>query len=103
MKTLTFKNTKTVDFVESSTLDSLVTVVSSFADLDAIRKEFMTADNLIGGTFDGETVAQRVYTGVTTSAKADGDISATFTTRPFTHDEVVDARLADLEQVVADM
>lgn len=95
-KVLKFVDGTTVSFTDTSTLSNMTAVVSKFADLDPIRKAFETADNLISGTFDGESIAQVVYTGCNASV-ADGNITAHFTTRPFTHDEIVDARLADLE------
>lgn len=103
MKTLTFKDKKTFNFVDASTIGSLQIIVSSFADLDEIKKEFETENNLIGGTFDGAAIAQTIYTGVTASAGESGNITATFNTRPYTQDEIFDARLTDLETVVADM
>lgn len=103
MKALKFKNGNTVNFTDGSTLGSLVIIVSSFADLDAIKKDFETPDNLIGGSFDGKTIAQTLYTGVSASAEDTGNIIATFTTREFTHDEITDSRIADLEDAVASM
>lgn len=103
MKELKFKDKKTFTFTDASSLESLVTVVNNYSELDAIKNEFEAENNLIGGIFDGEAISQRVYTGVTTAAEASGNITAVFTTRPYTHDEIVDARLADLEDAVADM
>ena len=101
MKKLVFRSGNEVEFTDASTISAMVAVVAKFADLDAIKAEFETADNLIGGTFDGNSIARVVYTGVSVSAGPSGNITATFKTRAFTHDEIVDSRLSDLEDAIA--
>lgn len=103
MKTLKFKNGKTFDFRDTSTINTLVYDCTTFAALDAIKAEFEKADNLIGGTFDGENISQIVYTGAQVELAADGTIVARFTTRAYTNDEIVNHRLSDLEDTVAEL
>ena len=103
MKTLTFKNGKTFDFRDTSTINTLVFDATTFAALDAIKAQFEVADNLIGGTFDGEPVTGVVYTGAQVELAADGAIVARFTTRAYTNDEIVNQRLSDLEDTVAEL
>lgn len=103
MKTLTFKNGKAFDFRDSSTINTLVFDATTFAALDAIKAEFEKADNLIGGTFDGENISQIVYTGAQVELAADGAIVARFTARAYTNDEIVNQRLSDLEDTVAEL
>ena len=103
MKTLTFKNGKTFDFRDTSTINTLVYDCTTFAVLDAIKAEFEKADNLIGGTFDGENISQVVYTGAQVELAADGAIVARFTSRAYTNDEIVNQRLSDLEDAMADL
>ena len=103
MKTLTFKNGKAFDFRDSSTINTLVFDATTFAALDAIKDEFEKADNLIGGTFDGENISQIVYTGAQVELAADGAIVARFTTRAYTNEEIVNQRLSDLEDTVAEL
>lgn len=104
MKTLTFKNGKAFDFRNTSTINTLVYDCTTFAALDAIKAEFEVADNLIGGTFDGEPISETVYTGAQVElAAADGAIVARFTTRAYTNDEIVNQRLSDLEDTVAEL
>lgn len=103
MKTLTFKNGKAFDFRDTSTINTLVFDATTFAVLDAIKTEFEKADNLIGGTFDGENISQIVYTGAQVELAADGAIVARFTTRAYTNDEIVNQRLSDLEDTVAEL
>lgn len=103
MKTLKFKNGKTFDFRDTSTINTLVYDCTAFADLDFIKAQFEVADNLIGGVFDGENISQIVYTGAQVELAADGTIVARFTTRDYTNDEIVNQRLSDLEDTVAEL
>lgn len=103
MKTLKFKNGKTFDFRDTSTINTLVFDAAAFSDLDAIKTEFEKADNLIGGTFDGEPISETVYTGAQVELAADGAIVARFTTRAYTNEEIVNQRLSDLEDTVAEL
>ena len=103
MKTLTFKNGKAFDFRDTSTITTLVYDCTTFAALDAIKTQFEVADNLVGGTFDGESITGVVYTGAQVELAADGAIVARFTTRAYTNDEIVNQRLSDLEDTVAEL
>ena len=103
MKTLKFKNGKTFDFRDTSTINTLVYDCTAFADLDFIKAQFEVADNLIGGTFDGESITGVVYTGAQVELAADGAIVARFTTRAYTNEEIVNQRISDLEDTVAEL
>lgn len=103
MKKLVFKNGKSFDFRDTSTINTLVFDATTFAALDAIKAEFEKADNLIGGTFAGEPISETVYTGAQVELAADGAIVARFTTRAYTNDEIVNQRLSDLEDTVAEL
>lgn len=103
MKTLKFKDGVSFDFRDTSTINTLVFDATAFSALDAIKTEFEKADNLIGGVFDGENISQIVYTGAQVELAADGTIVARFTTRDYTNDEIVNQRLSDLEDTVAEL
>ena len=103
MKTLKFKDGVSFDFRDSSTINTLVFDATSFSALDAIKSEFEKADNLIGGTFDGEPITEVVYTGAQVELASDGAIVARFTTRAYTNEEIVNQRLSDLEDTVAEL
>ena len=103
MKTLKFKDGVSFDFRDTSTINTLVFDATAFSALDAIKAEFEKADNLIGGTFDGENISETVYTGAQVELAADGAIVARFTTRAYTNDEIVNQRLSDLEDTVAEL
>lgn len=103
MKTLKFKNGKTFDFRDTSTINTLVYDCTTFAALDAIKAEFEKANNLIGGTFDGDPVTGVVYTGAQVELGTDGKIVARFTVRDLTEKEVLEHRVSDLEDAMADL
>ena len=103
MKTLKFKNGKTFDFRDTSTINTLVYDCTTFAALDEIKTQFEVADNLISGTFDGSNISETVYTCAQVELAADGAIVARFTTRAYTNDEIVNQRLSDLEDTVAEL
>lgn len=103
MKTLTFKNGKAFDFRDTSTINTLVYDCTTFAALDAIKTQFEVADNLIGGTFDGEPVTGVVYTGAQVELGTDGKIVARFTVRDLTEKEILEQRVSDLEDAMADL
>lgn len=103
MKTLKFKNGKTFDFRDTSTINTLVYDCTTFSALDAIKTQFEVADNLIGGTFDGEPITGVVYTGAQVELGTDGKIVARFTVRNLTEKEVLEQRVSDLEDAMADL
>ena len=103
MKTLKFKNGKTFDFRDTSTINTLVYDCTTFAALDAIKAQFEVADNLIGGTFDGEPVTEVVYTGAQVELGTDSKIVARFTVRDLTEKEILEQRVSDLEDAMADL
>ena len=103
MKTLKFKDGISFDFRDTSTINTLVFDATAFSALDAIKTEFEKAGNLIGGVFDGENISQVVYTGAQVELVTDGAIIARFTTRAYTNDEIVNQRLSDLEDTVAEL
>ena len=84
MKKLVFKNGRAFDFRDTSTINTLVFDATTFAALDAIKAQFEVADNLIGGTFDGELITGVVYTGAQVELGTDGKIVARFTARNLT-------------------
>ena len=103
MKTLKFKKGKTFDFRDTSTINTLVYDCTNFAALDAIKTQFEVADNLIGGTFDGEPITGAVYTGAQVELGTNGKIVARFTVRDLTEKEILEQRVRDLEDAMADL
>lgn len=98
-KTCKFADGKTIDFTDSSTALDCVVVVQTFGELDAIRAEF-TEDNLKGAEFDGVSIGHIVPLSVT--AGTDGDnITAHFTSRKKSLDEINAEQISELQEAVA--
>ena len=98
-KTMRFKDGKTYDFTDSSTAFDCVSVVKTFAELDAIRAEF-TEDNLKGATFDGIKVQHLVP--VYVQAETDGEnVVAHFTNRVKEQVEINAEQISELQEAVA--
>ena len=98
-KTYKFADGKTYDFTDSSTALDCVTVVQTFAELDAIRAEF-TEDNLKGATFDGTTAQHLVP--VSVQAETDGEnVVAHFANRVKGQDEINAEQISELQEAVA--
>lgn len=100
-KTIKFADGKTYDFTDSSTTLDCVTVVKTFAELDAIRAEF-TEDNLRGAEFDGTKVQHLVPASV--HAETDGqNVVAHFTNRVKGKDEINAEQISELQQALAEI
>lgn len=98
-KTYKFADGKTIDFTDGSTALDCVTVVATFAELDAIRAEF-TEDNLKGAAFDGTTVHHLVP--VSVKAETDGEnVVAHFANRVKGQDEINAEQISELQEAVA--
>ena len=100
-KTMKFRDGKTYDFTDSSTALDCVSVVQTFAELDAIRAEF-TEDNLKGATFDGAAVQHLAP--VSVHAETDGEnVVAHFTSRVKGQDEINAEQISELQEAIADI
>lgn len=98
-KKMKFADGKTIDFTDGSTALDCVTVVKTFAELDAIRAEF-TEENLKGATFDGTTAQHLVP--VSAKAETDGEnIVAHFTSRVKEQVEINAEQISELQEAVA--
>lgn len=94
-----FADGKTIEFTDGSTALDCVTVVKTFAELDAIRAEF-TEDNLKGATFDGTTVQHLVP--VSAKAETDGEnVVAHFTNRVKEQVEINAEEISELQEAMA--
>lgn len=96
-----FADGKTIEFTDGSTALDCVTVVQTFAELDAISAEF-TENNVKGATFDGVPVGHIMPLGVT--AGTDGEnITAHFTSRKKSLDEINAEQISELQEAVAEI
>ena len=80
-KVLVFHDGTSAEFTDESTIEDLVTVVASYAEIDALRASF-TAENLVGAMFDGEKQDDNLIP-VSSSASADveGNVTVHFYNR----------------------
>lgn len=98
-KTIKFRDGKTYDFTDSSTVLDCVAVVKTFAELDGIKSEF-TADNLKSAEFDGATVQHLVP--VSVQAETDGEnVVAHFNSRVKSMDEINAEQISELQEALA--
>lgn len=98
-KKMKFADGKTIDFTDGSTALDCVTVVKTFAELDAIRAEF-TEENLKGAEFDGTVVQYLVP--VSAKAETDGEnIVAHFISRVKEQVEINAEQISELQEAVA--
>lgn len=102
MKTFKFQDGTELSFTDESTELDCATVVSAFAELDSIKEKF-TDKNLNGGAFDGESVENVVFSGITATCDAGGNITAHFTSRKKSREEVLEEQVAELQATIATM
>jgi hypothetical protein len=94
-----FADGKTIEFTDGSTALDCVAVVKTFAELDAIRAEFIE-DNLKGAEFDGSTMEHLVP--VSVKAETDGEnVVAHFTNRVKEQVEINAEQISELQEAVA--
>ena len=70
-KILVFSNGVSKEFTDTSTISDCITVLTGFADIDAIRA-LSTESNLKGAKFDGKIVENILPVKVTAEAETDG-------------------------------
>lgn len=103
-KYLVFRNGDTEEFTDESTITHLVTVLTSYAQIDAMQANF-TTENMIGATFDGEPIENivPVTTTATNEYGRENAIVVTFENRYKTDIELLQESVHDLEVAVAEL
>ncbi|MBP5325310.1 MAG: hypothetical protein J6Y86_07445 [Pseudobutyrivibrio sp.] len=103
-KYLVFKNGQTEEFTDESTITNLVTVLTSYAQIDAMLANFYT-ENFVGATFDGEPIENIIP--VTVHAEnafgQEHSIVVTFTNRYKTDIELLQDQVVELQEAVAEI
>lgn len=74
MKTLVFADGTSLEFVDTSTVTYLQTVVNTYSEVDAIRNKFTEA-NLASVTFDGESYQDLIPVSCDANAEASESIT----------------------------
>lgn len=99
MKKLTFKNGTKTYFTDDSTILNCKMVLSKFAEIDDVAKEF-TIDNLNGGTFDEVEIANVIPVSVN-ATKSGGNVVVNFINRNKTQDELLQDKMDELDELIA--
>lgn len=100
-KVLEFSNGTSKEFADVSTISDCITVLTNFADIDAIRALF-TESNLKGAKFDGKVVENIVPVKVTAEAEEDGNVTVHFITRVKTDMEIVKEQITELQEAMVE-
>ena len=100
-KVLEFSNGVSKEFTDTSTISDCITVLTSFADIDAIRALF-TENNLKGAKFDGKVVENIIPVKVTAEADTDGNVTVHFITRVKTDMEIVKEQITELQEAMVE-
>lgn len=87
-KVLVFHDGSSAEFTDESAVTDLVTVVTSYAEVDSLRALF-TAENLIGATYDGEEIDNLIPVSSNASADVDGNVTVHFINRYKTDIEIL--------------
>ncbi len=103
-KYLVFRNGDREEFTDNSTITNLFTVVTSYAQIDAMQANF-TTENMIGATFDGEPIENIVP--VTTVATNDfgneQNITVNFQNRYKTDVELLQEQMIEVQEAIAEL
>ena len=102
MKKLIFKDGTEVLFTDESTITNCVTVLNSFAEVDAIRAKF-TQENLVGATFADEPVVDIIPVSASANASVGGNVSVTFTNRAKTREEILEEQINELQIAIMEL
>ena len=103
-KYLVFKNGNREEFTDESTITNLFTVVSSYADIDAMQANF-TTENMIGAEFDGEPIENIVpVTTVATNQYGEEDtIVVNFQNRYKTDVEILQEQMVEVQEALVEL
>lgn len=103
-KILVFQNGVTEEFTDESTITNLFTVVTSYAAIDAMQANF-TPENMIGATFDGESIENVVP--VTCTARnnygEETAITVNFQNRYKTDVELLQEQMTEVQEAIVEI
>ena len=103
-KYLVFKNGQREEFTDESTITHLVTVLTSYAQIDAMQANF-TSENMVGATFDGEPIESiiPVTTIATNTYGNENAIVVTFENRYKTDVELLQDQMVEVQEAIAEL
>ena len=94
-KVITFSDKSTLEFTDESTVTNLVTVVTGYDKVEAIRSKF-TVSALASGMFDGKNFVNLAPVCVDAHADVGGNVVVTVTNRSLSSDELQDLALTEI-------
>ena len=103
-KYLVFKNGDREEFTDNSTITNLFTVVSSYAEIDAMQANF-TTENMIGAEFDGEPIENivPVTTVATNEFCGEDHIVVNFQNRYKTDVEILQEQMIEVQEALVEL
>lgn len=103
-KYLVFRNGEREEFTDNSTITNLFTVVTSYADIDAMQANF-TSENMIGAEFDGEPIENivPVQTVASNDFGNEGNITVNFQNRYKTEVELLQEQMVEVQEAIAEL
>lgn len=99
MKNLKLKDGNVIAFTDNSTIYSLTGVYNTFEEVGDVREQ-LTPENLVACEFDGVEYHKIIPVGVSATSEMSGNITAVFTTRDMTRDEIIDEQQAEQDDAI---
>lgn len=98
-KILKLTNGTELVFADESTVEKMVTVLSSFADVDIYANNIST-ENLALATFDGESLEHVIFMGIEAKKDEYDNVALTVTNRFMTETEILEVTQAQQDEVL---
>ncbi len=98
-KILKLTNGTELVFADESTVENMVTVLSSFADVDIYANNIST-ENLALATFDGEPLEHVIFMEIAAKKDGYGNVVLTVTNRFMTETEILEVTQAQQDEVL---
>ena len=99
---LVLANGHEFQFAAGSRVTDLIGVYEAFSEVDAVRVD-LTAENLIGATFNGEVIENVVPDRINASVSDNGLVTAHFINRAKTTEEIMQEQITELQEAVAEI
>lgn len=101
-KYLVFKNGQTEEFTDNSTITNLFMVVPNYATIDVMQANF-TTENMVGATFDGESIENIVPVTTVATNELNGNITVNFKNRYKTDVELLQEQMVEVQEAIAEL
>lgn len=98
-KILKLGNDVELTFTDESTVENMVNVLNSFAEVDPYANNLST-ENLKLATFDGEPIENVVFVGIKAEKDAYGNVMLYVTNRYKTEFEILEETQAEQDEVI---